>query len=241
MEITVLSFGIYLLTIGIIVATGLIFLILGIRIRKKRKKTSNVRFGISGIIGGYLCFILISSFLPSTTTIMTRKGKVKIYDHWSRPYEAYMSNGNIEELRKLINKHPEMIYYYNANQVSLLDYGMYTLNLELMQLALDHGAIFDDPLRYDDFTYENSFDSFFDLLGYCNPELQEKLQLGETTDEIIETVEFMLNHGASLEYETTNKNGFQNFYEEAEDWIMIDSELSEKDRELLNLIQKNME
>lgn len=41
-------------------------------------------------------------------------------------------------MRKLIEKHPEMIYYYDINRVTLLNYGMYNLNIEFKKIAIVH-------------------------------------------------------------------------------------------------------
>lgn len=238
---TTLLAVIYFIFLVAIFLIALILFIIGACIRKKRRKASNVLFTICGIISALLGFLLIRVLWPETTTLDTRNGKMKIDEYSIIQYEAYLYAGNKDGIHKFVEKHPEIIYYYDNNGVTLLDYAMYNLDLELMQLAINNGAIFDDPLTYDHSTFNNSFDSFFDCLDY--PDWQKEMlhQPGKTTDEIIETVEFMLNHGASLEYENADEYKYQNFYEEAVHWVMEDDELSEKDQELLTLLTNNME
>lgn len=232
--------GVFLVILGAIFIIALILFIVGACLRKKHRKASNVLFILSGIFAGFLAIILLLLFIPKPETIETRNGEVKIYPSWISKYEKCLDEDDTEGMRKLIEKHPEMIYYYDVNRVTLLDYGMYNLDIELMQIAIDNGAIFDDPLTYDHLIFENSFDSFFDRLDYPDWEKEVTHKVGETTDEMIETVEFMINHGASLEFENAHDYEHQNFYEHAQSWVNADYELSEKDKQLLELIELHM-
>lgn len=63
---------------------------------------------------------------------------------------------------------------------------------------------------------------------------------GDTTDDILEIVSYMIEHGASLEYENTTEYGYHDFYEQTADWIMEDGTISEKDEQLLQLIESNL-
>lgn len=232
--------AIILILLGIMFLLALILFTIGAIIRKKHKKASNVLFIIAGINAGLLAVVLLFIFIPKPETIETRDGEAKIYPSWISEYEKCLDEGDNDGMRKLIEKHPEMIYYYDVNRVTLLDYGMYNLDVELMQIAIDNGAIFDDPLTYDHLIFENSFDSFFDRLNYPDWEKEVTHKEGDTTDAMIETVEFMLNHGASLEFENTNDYEHQNFYERVNSWVNSDYYLSDKDQKLLSLIKRHM-
>ena len=232
--------GIILIVLGVMFLLALVLFIIGACVRKKHKKASKVLFIIAGIDAGLLAAVLLYIYIPKPETIETRDGEVKIYPSWIAKYEKCLDEGDNDGMRKLIEKHPEMIYYYDVNRVTLLDYGMYNLDVELMQIAIDNGAIFDDPLTYDHLLFEYSFESFFEQLDYPDWEREVTHKAGETTDEMIATVEFMINHGASLEYENAYEYEYQNFYEEAEVWVMEDYDLSDKDKQLLALIEMHM-
>ena len=232
--------GIILIVLGVMFLLALVLFIIGACVRKKHKKASKVLFIIAGIDAGLLAAVLLYIYIPKPETIETRNGEVKIYPSWIAKYEKCLDEGDNDGMRKLIEKHPEMIYYYDVNRVTLLDYGMYNLDVELMQIAIDNGAIFDDPLTYDHLLFENSFESFFEQLDYPDWEREVTHKAGETTDEMIATVEIMINHGASLEYENAYEYEYQNFYEEAEVWVMEDYDLSDKDKQLLAHIEMHM-
>ena len=86
-----------------------------------------------------------------------------------------------------------------------------------MQCALNHGEKFNDlKLNIND----NFLRNFF---NYVN---------GNTTDEIIDTVRFSLEHGADIVLKNFN------LYERAKKWVMNDGVVSQKDKELLVLIKE---
>ena len=232
--------GIILFILGLLGIFSLLFLVIGFFIRKKHKKISNVLFTLSGINITILAVILFMIFLPKPKTVETPNGKARLYPSWISQYEKYLDTNDTEGMGKLIEKHPEMIYYYDSNRVTLLDYGMYNLNIELMKIAIDHGAVFDDPLTYDHLIFDNSFHSFFQELDYPAWKKEVTHEKGVTTDEMIETVTYMIEHGASLEYENSTDYGYHNFYEQAADWVMEDGTMSRKDRQLLQLIENNL-
>lgn len=232
--------GVVLVILGAMFLTTIVLLIIGVCIRKKHKKASKVLFIIAGIIGGLLAAVLLYIFIPKPETIETRDGDAIIYPSWISEYEECLEMSDYNGMRKLIEKHPEMVYYYDVNRVTLLDYGMYNMDVELMQIAIDNGAIFDDPLTYEHLIYENSFESFFERLDYPDWEKKVTHKAGETTDKMIATVEFMLNHGARIEYENAHEYEHQNFYEDAKYWVMEDYDLSDKDKKLLALIEMHM-
>lgn len=153
--------GIILFILGVMSILSILFFLIGIIVRRKHRKISNVLFALGGIDIIILAAILLLIFLPKATHVETPNGEVKLKPKWISQYEKYLDSNDTEGMRKLIEKHPEMIYYYDINRVTLLDYGMYNLNIEFMQIAIDHGATFDDPLTYEHLTYDNSFHSFF--------------------------------------------------------------------------------
>ena len=228
------AFFLFLAAVGFI---GLVMLIIGIAVRKKYKIASNVLLVLASIGIIIPIGVVVYLIMPKTQVFETEIGTVKIRPGWISQYNEYLANNDTEKIQSLFDKHPEMIYYYDIIRKTLLIYGQEHLNVEIMQIAVDHGAKFDDPYIYDRKIFENSFDSFFSGVDWGENGFPP---FGETTDDVINTVRFMIDNGASLKYATKREGIFQNFYEQAESWVMKDGVRSEKDIELLTLIQNNL-
>lgn len=152
-------------------------------------------------------------------TIVTSDGEVKIKQSKCLKYEEYVESANIEKINGLLDRYPEMIYYkiHDKNRQTLIFYGLYHCDIDIMQCALSHGKQFNDPALN---INSNFLRHFF---AYMNR---------NTTNEIINTVKFALQHGAEVVYEDWN------FYEQASEWVKKDNVISPKDEELLELIKK---
>lgn len=152
-------------------------------------------------------------------TIVTSDGEVKIKQSKCLKYEEYVESANIEKINGLLDRYPEMIYYkiHDKNRQTLLFYGLYHCDIDIMQCALSHGKQFNDPALN---INSNFLRHFF---AYMNR---------NTTNKIINTVKFALQHGAEVVYEDWN------FYEQASEWVKKDNVISPKDEELLELIKK---
>lgn len=231
--------GIVLMAFAGVVIFTIITLIIGLVTKKKHKILSKVMFVLSGVGAAIIAGVLLLILIPKPEIIETPTGEVKIKQSWIKDYKEYLSETNIEGLRKLLDKHPEMIYYHDINRVTLLDYGMYNTNVEIMELAVEYGAVFDDPLTFEHLIFENSFDAFLTDLGY--QEREDLYEKGVVTEEILETVEFMIEHGASLEYEELHNKQYVNFYEEAYDWVLSDGVMDDLDYRLLELIEAHLQ
>lgn len=233
-------FWVFFLILCVIVGFGVIMLIIGIVLKvKKRKKSSMVFFVLSGGAFDIVLLVLAFIFLPHSQTVPTPSGEAKIKPSWIRRYNDALETHDIKSLRKLAEKHPEIVYYSNANLVMLLDYGFYNCDIEIMQTAIDNGAKFDEPLRYNHMTYYSSFDSFFRNLDYPSGEKKpEDLTVkGVATDKMIKTVEFAIDNGAATEWDVYHPE-FEpdNLFDSAFEWLDSDGRISEKDDKLLMLI-----
>ncbi|MCM1358015.1 MAG: hypothetical protein NC205_05420, partial [Prevotella sp.] len=142
-------------------------------------------------------------------------------------FNKYRDKNNCKKMDKLLEKYPHIIYYPAYGNYGLLDYSMFSLNTEMMQCAINHGAVFDDPFIHRGYSWDNSLNGFW----YFSEE-KGYITAGVTTDEIINAVKFALEHGAKI----VNEN--KNFYEETLEWVRKDNVISPKDEELLNLIKK---
>lgn len=224
-----------LIFLGIVIFT-LATLIIGLITKKKHKKLSKVLLVLSGLGTLTIAAILLYIFIPKPERIETPNGEVKVKKSLIEDYKVCLDNRDLEGLKELLDEQPELVYYRDANRVTLIDYGMYNTDVEMMQLAVEYGAVFDNPLTYDHLYFDNSAHSFFIRLDYPDWEKEELHEKGVTTEDILATVEFMIEHGASLVYDDNPGN----FYEDASSWVMIDGVKSDLDVELLELIEESM-
>lgn len=224
---------------------GVLFLIVGAilghshheKSSKIVKLLAKIFFGIFGVICIGIVLLIV---WPKSTKVQTHSGEAKLKNSWIDKYRKCLDENNLDELKSLVDAHPNLIYYQDANAVMLLDYGFYNCNIEMMQLALDKGAKFDDPLRYDKMCFPTSLSSFFNKLDYPVGKKSEsqKTVEGQATDKMIETIKFAIKNGAKTKWEKDNSMACDNFYECAEEWINKDGQVSKKDQELLDAIPK---
>ena len=234
--------GVILLLLCGFVAAGIIMLISGIVLRAKRhKKSSGILFIISGIMLGMVLVFVLLAVMPKSEKVPTPAGDVVIRPSWIGKYEECLKTHNLEELKALVDTHPDMIYYYDVNHVMLLDYGLVNCDIDIMQIALDKGAKFDDPLRYDYMVFYSSFDAFFPELNYPEWEKssEELILEGETTDEMIQATAFAIEHGAKLKWEINPEHETNNFFDKAANWVAVDGIISETDEAFLKMIAES--
>jgi hypothetical protein len=236
--------GAFIAILGAIVGLGLIYFIIGlILLFKKKKKAARVFMILGGVnIIGVIIFVAYL-IMPKSKEIKTPNGYAEIKPSWQRQYKNCLDNHDVDSLRKLVNKHPELIYFYDNNNVMLLDYGLYNCDIDIMQIALDNGAVFDEPLRYDKMTFYSSLDSFFSELDYPSWKRDEsELTIeGNTTDKMLKALEFAINNGAEVSWDVYGGTQKENFYDEALVWVEKDGQVSDKDAELLGMIERAME
>lgn len=231
--------AILLIILGIVIFT-IATLVIGLVNKKKHKVLSKVMLILSGI--GALCLagILLFIFIPRPEIIETPNGEVKVKKSIIEDYKVCLENRDLVELKELLDEQPALVFYRDANRVTMIDYGMYNTDVELMQLAWDYGAIFDNPITYNHLVFDNSAHSFFVRLDYPDVKKEVLHEKGVTTEDIIATVEFMIEHGAELTYSQDTNGHTGNFYNDALWWVMLDGVQSDLDDELLELIEEGM-
>ncbi|MCM1022910.1 MAG: hypothetical protein NC395_02480 [Prevotella sp.] len=238
--------GIALAVLGTLLFFALLFFVIGLIIRKKHKTASKVLFTLSGVNFAVTAGTVIYVVSPHPMTVETPDGTASLKPSWISEYKDCIAENDIEGLDRLFGKHPDMIYYYDVNHVMPLDYAMYNTNVPMMKCAVEHGAVFDDPIRYEHRAYEcGSLCSFFGNLDYPDWERSESElhKAGVVTDDILETVRFALENGASAVHmpfgnHTDDKIG--TLYENMSNWVRQDGDVSPNDEELLKLIQANL-
>lgn len=128
----------------------------------------------------HACFTAVT--LPDGETKYVSKRDVIVM----RLYVTYPSENSINALEKLLDNNSSLIYHY-VNRESILDKGLQIGNSDIVRIALEHGAIFDNPEKYEHMAYVAS--SMEDYLGYCS--------VRAITEDDIEIVEMMFENNAS--------------------------------------------
>ena len=241
--------GIFITVLLIVYAvlgiSALALVIIGIILLRKHRIAAVVMFIIAvlNVTGIVVSFNFIVS--PKPFTQETRDGgRVTIYpEDWSAMHSA-VENRSSERIGELLDKHPELLYFYDQNRVSIIEYGLYNLDTDMMRVALDHGAVFDDPLRYKNSTLYSSLESFYRCLYYPDEERSPLYEAGAVTDEMIEAVRFAIENGAEIIYDQNSykltEHNPHNFYETTLLWVYKDDKISEKDEKLLSLVESCM-
>lgn len=218
-----LGFAFLMIIFNIIIQSMIIFagifLVAGLMLFKTHETIAIIMFVLSGL--NFLGFTAWKIYeCTFKVTIETSDGEVKIKNTICDKYKEYVTSMDVEKINEILDKYPALIYYEiheDCNRQTLLFYGLYHCNVDMMRCALKHGEQFNDSkLNIND----NFLCSFF---NYVN---------GNTTDEIIDTVKFALEHGAKVVYKHWD------LYDEAREWVMNDGVVSPRDDELLDLIAK---
>lgn len=156
-----------ILAIVIIVAiifgiTAIILKIIGkVKDNKKLKVTGNVFLVLSIvniapiiIFAGYLTYksMFAEVILPDgKTKNVSSKTAFRIID---LAHDG--SDEAIAEIEKLLDKKPNLVYFHDNNRESILDVGLENGNAELVRTAIEHGAVIDDPERYEYRAYDKT-------------------------------------------------------------------------------------
>ena len=226
--------------IGILAAVlilGGIFLIIGIVLKIKKKKVASGIFLTLAAINIAGVILLVVYVFNQPKEISTYHGQAKVKRSWIRTYEKALEAHDLDKLDRLIKRHPDMLYYYDINHIMLLDYGLFNCDIEMMELAVKHGAKFDEPLMYDRLNFYCSLDAFFEELDYpswSKPE-SERTPEGQTTDKMLEALSYAIEHGAKLKWETNTEDETESFFKLASRWARSDGKMSKNDRKLLEL------
>ncbi len=210
---------------------------------KKKRKTATVLYVIASIpivISIVLGIVLVCiNVFPTYETY--DGGKVVIFTGDISHMKTLIGDGKYKDLDEWLDKHPELIYYLDHNQCGLIDFALYNCDVRLMEIALSHGAKFDDSRRYDRLVYNASLQTFYYNLGYSGfvggrYHHEDKYTSGVTTYEMIEAVKFAVDHGAAVKWEPSafsDKSHKETLFVVTSHWIDEDGKISDCDREML--------
>ena len=231
--------AIFIIIAVIVYAIALVELIVGIILLCKKKK-------VPGII------LLVLSTIPAIVTIVFVL--VNVFQNQFREFETYDGNTvtvnmsyvnrmydllrekNMDGLDELLDKHPELIYYQDINHVTLLEFGVRSCSIDVMEIAYDHGARFDEETVFEHLVMDHSLESFADetywnFIYSYDDDFEPWIVPGETTDEIIEAAKFAVDHGAETVWDRPGITW--TFAEQMEAWTKSDGVYSDKDKELV--------
>ena len=225
--------GIVLLMLG---AFGLT-LILKIINRKKQDRKLKIVSNILLVFGilfelpviaiiGFLTFekYYTKVNLPNGDTKYVRRSDVK-------DMQKYAKDGDADELDRLLDKKGELIYSLDANYDSVLDYGLINGDAGIVEVAIDHGAVFDDPKKYDHMAYVTC-----SMEAYLNSCINHSI-----TQDDVKIITLMFEKGAKTELKSLYENaGYSNVLGKAA-WAVLynDDTVTDTELEFLQVIADN--
>ena len=227
------------IVIAIIVFTiALIELIVGIVLMCKKKKVPAIILFVLAAIPVIITVISVSVYMykqnhPQFETY--DGGTVTLNMRDVNKMMDLLRAKDMDGLDKLLDKHPDLIYYQDINRRTLLEFGVESCSVEVMEIAYDHGARFDEPTVFDGLIYDYSLEAFADenywnFLYSYNDEFEPWLIKGETTDEVIDALKFAVEHGAKTDWDMV---GGWTFADRIREWAKSDGNYTAKDRELV--------
>lgn len=138
-------------------------LIIGIILLVKKKKVPGIILLVLSAIPVVVTVVLliIAYFTAEYPEYDTYDGgTVTINMEDVRIMENIIRAKDMEGLDEYLDKHPELIYYQDDNHQTLLEYGLHDFNVEIMQTAVDHGAVFDAEPTFRNLRYDHSLENF---------------------------------------------------------------------------------
>ena len=212
-----------------------------IMLATKHRKPAVVLFILSAIpaVLSIIAVIILAFTVSFPKFDMPDGGSVTISESNIVRMKDLIREDDMDGLDELLDDHPELIYYQDTNHITLLEFGLRNCDTEIMQIAVDHGAVFDDKAAHENLVYDNSLERFLSDLDYSvfafsgSSKPEPRFTRGDTTDEILDAARFAIDHGANVEWD--KNTGHFTFAGLVEEWIGSDGRITDKDRELLDL------
>ncbi|MBQ8927764.1 MAG: hypothetical protein IJ055_05780 [Oscillospiraceae bacterium] len=151
---------------------------------------------------------------------------------------------DLDGLDRLLDDAPELIYYLDTNHMSLLEFGLRNCDVPVMQIAVDHGARFDDEVAHRHLVFKHSLEEFFDLdywvFAYTfDTKPEPRFTAGAATPEMVDAARFAIEHGASVRWEKYGEEW--TFADQVSSWIDADGVISAQDEALLALADEALQ
>ena len=133
----------------------------------------------------------------------------------------FMNDEDMDALVELLDEEPKLIYYLDDNLKGILEYGLENGDYELVEIAIEHGAIFDNPNRYDHMAYEDNSMDF-----YLSSIFERTL-----TSEDIDIITLMFDSNVSMDYSMRYNSRYSNLYGKAV-WLVLNNDEYVTDTEI---------
>ncbi|MBR3247984.1 MAG: hypothetical protein IKG03_06275 [Clostridiales bacterium] len=231
--------AIFIIIALIIYAIAFSEFIVGIILLIKKKKVPAIILLVLSAIPAVITviFVLVNVFNNHFRKFETYDGNTVTVNmsHVNQMYDL-LREKDMDGLNTLLDKHPELIYFQDINHVTLLEFGVRSCSVDVMEIAYDHGARFDEETVFEHLVMNYSMESFADetywnFIYSYNDDFEPWFTEGETTDEIIEAAKFAVDHGAETVWD---RPGIKwDFVEQIESWTKRDGVYSDKDKELV--------
>lgn len=125
----------------------------------------------------------------------------------------FINDEDMDALVELLDEEPKLIYYLDDNLKGILEYGLENGDYELVEIAIEHGAIFDNPNRYDHMAYEDNSMDF-----YLSSIFERTL-----TSEDIDIITLMFDSNVSMDYSMRYSSRYSNLYGKAV-WLVLNND-----------------
>ena len=230
---------IFIIIAAVIYLIALIELIIGIVLLCKKKKVPGIILIVLSVIPAIVTAIGLGVYFYNINhpEFETYDGRtVTINMKYVNRMEDLLREHDMDGLDALLDKHPELIYYQDINHTTILEYGVKSCDVEVMEIAYDHGARFDEPTVFDGLIYDASLEHFADeaywvFLYSRGDDFESRFTMGVATDDMIEAARFAVDHGASTVWE--HYGSPWTFADHMRSWVWEDGEVSRKDRDML--------
>ena len=166
--ILIIVFGLMLLSFGVAIPCKII----GKAKQKKGLRITGNVFLTLGIVF-LLPFVGLAAFwIWSVTFTKVTASNGEEYNVLTRDVGlviSYLDDGSdeaMDDLEALISRKPNLVYWRDNNYRGILERGLQTGNLRMVEISLDHGGMFDDPVRFEHMAYIDS--SMEEYMGYLS-------------------------------------------------------------------------
>ena len=172
----------------------ILYIVIAVALKVIKKKNPNSKLYIAGkvlliapVVLIVCCIVFSSSFciviLPNRHLRFVFTGNVN-------KMNELVDNGSeeaIAELDDLLNHSKNLVHYHDKNLKSVLDHGLEKGNYGIVYTSIEHGAVFDAPIRYENMAYVHNSMEFYltNIIGRT------------VTQDDVEIIKLMFSEGAS--------------------------------------------
>ena len=181
---------------AIFIITAIFFKIIGKKKDSKKLKITGNVFLVLGIINiaPIIIFAVYLTYKSQFAEVELPNGKTKDVSIKSAYKVMELSRDGsdeaIEELEKLLDKNPDLVFFHDNNRESILEAGLENGDADVVKIAIEHGAVIDNPERYDHMAYVKT-----SMQDYLNSMIGR-----EFTREDIEIIKILFKNGADTSY-----------------------------------------